>query len=190
MKLCTKCNEEKPFSEFHKNKANKVDGYQWQCKSCIKLYHNKPEVKQKLKESRRKSYEKNIERERKQKREWAKKNREKLREWQRQYCAERRKVDPAYKITGNLRRRLGQAVKRKSKSTKELVGCDISFLMGYLEAQFKNGMSWDNYGEWHIDHIRPCASFDMENEREQLICFHYSNLQPLWAIDNIKKGAK
>ena len=51
-------------------------------------------------------------------------------------------------------------------------------------------MSWDNYGDWHVDHIRPCASFDLTNEDEQRICFHYKNLQPLWGPDNLEKGAK
>ena len=51
-------------------------------------------------------------------------------------------------------------------------------------------MSWDNQGEWHIDHIIPCASFDLTNEEEQEKCFHYTNLQPLWAIDNMVKGCK
>ena len=51
-------------------------------------------------------------------------------------------------------------------------------------------MSWDNYGDWHVDHIRPCASFDLTNEDEQRICFHYKNLQPLWGPDNLEKGSK
>ena len=53
-----------------------------------------------------------------------------------------------------------------------------------------NGMTWDNYGEWHIDHIKPCSSFNMLIEEERKRCFHYTNLQPLWAIDNIKKSDK
>ena len=72
----------------------------------------------------------------------------------------------------------------------ELIGCSISDLVKHLENQFIEGMSWKNYGKWHIDHIRPCASFNLLNEDEQRACFHYSNLQPLWAIDNLKKKDK
>ena len=102
----------------------------------------------------------------------------------------KRKENIEFKIISNLRSRLYQAVKNKSNSTLNLVGCFIPDLMKYLEQQFTEGMSWDNYGKWHIDHIRPCASFNLLNEDEQKACFHYSNLQPLWAIDNIKKGDK
>jgi len=67
----------------------------------------------------------------------------------------------------------------------KLVGCTIEFIKGYLEAQFEPNMSWDNYGEWHIDHILPCASFDLTLPEEQQKCFHYTNLQPLWATTEI-----
>ncbi len=190
MKVCTKCNEEKPLSEFHKNHTNKVDGHNWSCKSCIKEYQNKPEVKERRKQNRRRHYEENRDREKELNKKWIENNKERWRENYRKYCSERRKVDPAYKISGNLRNRLRGIIKRRGKSSLELTGCDINFLMGYLEGQFKDGMTWDNYGEWHIDHIKPIASFDLEDESEQLVCFHYSNLQPLWAIDNLRKGAK
>jgi len=70
----------------------------------------------------------------------------------------------------------------------KLVGCSIDFLKQHLENKFKPGMSWKNYGKWHIDHIRPCASFDLRKPAEQKKCFHYSNLQPLWAKENLVKG--
>ena len=72
----------------------------------------------------------------------------------------------------------------------ELVGCTRSELCKYLERQFKIGMTWDNYGEWHVDHILPCASFDLTKRTQQKKCFHYTNLQPLLASDNMRKGAK
>jgi hypothetical protein len=71
----------------------------------------------------------------------------------------------------------------------EYLGCSISELRGYIEEQFKVGMSWDNYGEWHIDHILPRVSFDHTKESEIFKCWHYSNLQPLWAYENFSKGA-
>ena len=64
--------------------------------------------------------------------------------------------------------------------------------MDHLEKQFQPGMSWDNHGYdgWHVDHIRPCASFDLTDEEQVRKCFHYTNLQPLWAKDNLRKGSE
>ena len=108
------------------------------------------------------------------------------------YQVARCKVDPGFKLMKTLRSRLTIALKRKnakkSKSTLELTGCEFSFLKDYLEAKFKEGMTWENHGEWHLDHIRPCCSFDLTIEEEQKKCFHYTNLQPLWAEENLSKG--
>ena len=71
-----------------------------------------------------------------------------------------------------------------------MLGCSISFLKIFLEAKFKEGMTWENHGEWHIDHIKPCASFNLLNDDEQKKCFNYTNLQPLWALENLSKGFK
>ena len=72
----------------------------------------------------------------------------------------------------------------------ELTGCTLEELKEHLASKFTEGMTFENYGKWHIDHILPCASFDLLLPEEQPKCFHYTNLQPLWAIDNMKKGAK
>lgn len=83
-----------------------------------------------------------------------------------------------------------QALKKPS-STMKLTGCDVNFLMGYLEARFQPGMKWSNYGSvWEIDHRVPCASFDLTDESHQRSCFHYSNLQPLFVTDNRRKHVK
>ena len=99
-----------------------------------------------------------------------------------------------YRLTKLLRRRIQIAIKtaKKSKRTMELIGCSTKYLLNHLESQFDDEMNWDKFmnGEIHIDHIRPCISFDLSNEEEQKICFHYSNLQPLWAIDNLMKGGR
>jgi hypothetical protein len=70
----------------------------------------------------------------------------------------------------------------------KLIGCDINQLKKHLENKFKSGMTWDNYGVWHIDHIKPLCSFDLRDEGEVKKACHYSNLRPLWAEDNIKKA--
>jgi hypothetical protein len=110
------------------------------------------------------------------------------------YQISRCKVDPLFKLTKNLRSRLYHALIKqkanKNNKTLELTCCTISFLKVYLEAKFTEGMSWENYGKWHIDHILPCCSFDLKNAEEQKVCFHYTNLQPLWAKDNLSKGGK
>jgi hypothetical protein len=119
---------------------------------------------------------------------YSQKNRKKLN----QYRANKAKNDPIFKLIQNQRRRIRQALKemKKTKSTLKLLGCSATELWNHLEKQFKSKMTRKNYGKWHVDHIRPCASFDLTNPKQQQICFHYTNLQPLWAIDNIKKGAK
>lgn len=78
--------------------------------------------------------------------------------------------------------------KTKSNNTIRLLGCSLDELRDHLERQFSEGMTWDNYGDWHIDHRLPCASFDLSNPDEQKVCFNYTNLQPLWAKDNLSKS--
>jgi len=103
---------------------------------------------------------------------------------------ERRKKDPAFKILTILRGRIRQALKGYNKSdlTVKLLGCNIKEFWIHLEKKFTKGMTRENHGEWHVDHIIPCASFDLSKPEEQAKCFHYTNLQPLWAMDNLKKG--
>lgn len=116
--------------------------------------------------------------------------REENKQYQKEYARNRRKTDIDFKIRGYLRSRLWHALKGRNKSrpTMFLIGCDIDYLMYHIQEQFEPDMSWDNYGLWHIDHIKPCSSFDLTKESEQLKCFNYTNLQPLWAEENIRKG--
>mgnify|MGYP002639326074 CR=1 FL=1 len=108
------------------------------------------------------------------------------------YKKNRLATDAPYKITHNLSCRLRTALKgvRKSATTMKLLGCSPEYLRNHLEMQFTAGMSWKNYGlhGWHVDHIRPCSSFDMSDPKQQRKCFHYTNLQPLWAKDNLAKS--
>ena len=119
------------------------------------------------------------------------KNKEKIKEKHIQYLKKKRNEDALYRILENCRNRVYNLIKNGKKSHKTLVllGCDMITLKKHLEKQFTEGMAWDNYGEWHVDHIKPCCLFDFSKESEQKECFHYTNLQPLWAIDNLKKNA-
>jgi len=87
-----------------------------------------------------------------------------------------------------LREVLKKHMAKKSRSTFKLLGCSIADFMRHLETRFQEGMTWENYGEWQIDHVKPCASFDLTDPKQQEICFHFSNLQPLWERDNKSKS--
>jgi len=117
-------------------------------------------------------------------------NKEKIMIEKRLYMNNKCKNDMNFKILCRMRHRLYMVLKQNSKSssTVSLLGCSIDFLKHHLESKFTKGMSFSNYGKWHIDHIRPCASFDLSKSEEQRKCFHYTNLQPLWAGDNIRKS--
>lgn len=107
----------------------------------------------------------------------------------------RRKTDPAYRLRSVLTIKLNKFLKGKIKaaSTQSLTSCSFEDLKSHLESQFKPGMTWFNYGagegKWNLDHIKPLISFDLSTEESQRAAFHFSNLRPLWAIDNCSKGS-
>lgn len=111
---------------------------------------------------------------------------------------ERLRTDIHFRLKNALSRRLRQALtanagsgSRKAAKTVEMIGCSVSDLRLHLEARFTGAMSWENHGTiWHIDHIMPCASFDLSKPEHQFRCFHFSNLQPLLALANMRKGAR
>lgn len=110
------------------------------------------------------------------------------------YQRKKFKTDPSYRIKCCLYSRLYHIISKqntvKAQSTLKLLGCEIETLREHLEKGFKSGMTWNNHGEWHIDHIKPCSSFDLTKLKEQQKCFHFTNLQPLWARENQIKGNK
>jgi hypothetical protein len=117
-------------------------------------------------------------------RNWHKSNREYVNKKNREYLSV-----PIRMIRHSLRCRLGRLIKTgKSSKTMAIIGCDLDLLRLHLEERFSPGMSWDNYGDWHVDHIIPLAKASTQEEVERLS--HYTNLQPLWAKDNIVKGCK
>lgn len=218
-KVCTKCKIIKEVSEFHKQK-DKLDGYRSHCKNCRLEYtkNNKEKLSKRQKELRQKNkdiinkktrerYNKNKEIMRQKRREYYLQNRDRLiirdrlrskkDKTKKRVCErlkQRKQQDPAYKILCNLKRRIVSVIRNNTKAdtSKKLLGCTKEEFMKYIESKFTDGMNWDNYGYygWHIDHIRPCSSFDMSDPEQQKQCFHYTNLQPLWMRDNLLKGDK
>jgi len=132
------------------------------------------------------------EKDRQRSRQWRIDNKERLNEQLRL----KRKNDPEFKIKCNLRKRLSFLVRlyslKKSKQTLALLGCDMPFFMKHIESLFQDGMTWSNYGfnGWHLDHKIPCDAFDLSKPEEQGKCFHYTNIQPLWGVDNLRKNKK
>tara|TARA_R100000458_G_scaffold46375_1_gene44833 strand:- start:20 stop:682 length:663 start_codon:yes stop_codon:yes gene_type:complete len=127
---------------------------------------------------------------------WYQENKEKRNAVGLAYQKNRLKTDPTYRLIRNMRSRMNHALrgKDKSKSTMQLRGCTIDEFWLHLEKQFQPGMTRENHGFgegcWHVDHIKPCSSFDLSDPEQQKICFHYTNCQPLWQRDNLSKGAK
>jgi len=193
IKKCTVCKDYKPESNafFGKKTNGKLVA---QCKECQKEYQRQwYEInKTRVKKTQGKYHEANKELLLARTNAYRNANRAKVREWDRTRYRNKMDSDTSFKVKRNLRPRIYSALRgfNKSEKTAILLGCSIGQLKTHIESQFKNGMSWDNYGEWHVDHIRPCASFDLADPGQQKQCFHCSNLQPLWAKENISKGPK
>ena len=187
-KKCSKCQIEKEIFNFRKDKT-KPDGYYSSCKECKLEYmrNNKERVNLSAKKLRDLNKAKNPEKfysdNNKRGKRYTEKNKEKLK-------LKRQNID--YRLRSSLRSRILNFLKsvntKKTNKTLEIVGCTPQFLKEYLEKQFTHGMSWSNYGEWHIDHIIPLSS--TKNKEEIYKLCHYSNLQPLWAKDNLIKSNK
>lgn len=177
-KICEKCNQSKTRENFKKSKVGKF-GLSDQCKSCRNQALIAKQEKSKIRS--KKYYEE---------------NKEVL--LAKGYIAKVKKLktDPEFKLKELLSHRIRRAIydQRGSKSAKtlELLGCSIKEARTHIEKQFRKGMTWENHGinGWHIDHIQPCSSFDLNKNEEQKKCFHYTNLQPLWAEENLSKGNK
>jgi len=136
----------------------------------------------------------NADRERKRQydRQYHRKNRKTHREKKRTYQRKYRSV-PVHKLAHNLRNRLSKFIRRRSgrDSTEVLLGCPFDEFAKHIERQFRSGMTWRNYGRvWHIDHIIPVTAFDLMDEGQLRRCFHFSNLRPLLARQNLRKNNK
>lgn len=128
--------------------------------------------------------------------EWARRNHERLSQRLCIYLRERCRSDPAFAMRLRLRSRLVGAIRRYMTARsataviQELLGCSLPELVRHLESKFLPGMSWGNRSQWHIDHIKPLCAFDLTDPEQQAVAFHYTNLQPLWALDNMRKGGR
>jgi hypothetical protein len=189
-KVCSKCNINKPYSDYYLNKKC-VGGVNSYCKKChlekkrLWRKNNPEQYKKQVKDYWGKVKLFQTEK----KKVWIENNREKYNS----YWTNRKKNDPKFKLIINMRTRLCGYLKKhditKKNKTFDIVGCSPEFLKEYLEKQFTGGMSWELFGEHiHIDHIIPLSSAKTEDEIYKLC--HYTNLQPLWAEDNLKKSNK
>ena len=191
-KICSKCNILKILPEFYKDSYSK-DGLSSICRECKKIIncnYRKSNVDT-YKKQQKKYRESNSEKEKLRVKIWYLKNKKHRSKYTTQYEKIRKETDPKFKILRNSRARLYNFLFKKHltkpKKTIQLIGCEMDVLKNHLESLFIENMSWDNYGKngWHIDHIIPLSSANSEEEIIKLC--HYTNLQPLWGEDNLKK---
>ena len=127
---------------------------------------------------------------------WKRDNKDKMSGYVKKSTKKRKRKDPGFRVLCNMRGRFKDIMSSVKKGgtmrISKLIGCTTKKLTIHLESQFKTGMSWDNYGlyGWHVDHIKPCSSFDHTDPEQVKQCWHYTNLQPLWAEDNLAKSDK
>jgi len=185
-KICSECKLERNISEYHKNR-NK---YTSKCKVCVSK-HTKEyrELNRDILIEKSKSYNKKNEKKVKEyNKSYAQENKVILNEKRKQKQIERYDTDTLYRLKINVRNQINRAFKNNTKHRKstEILGCSIEEFKVYIENQFVDNMSWDNYGEWHLDHIKPIS---WAQTYDEILEFNnYLNFKPMWAIDNIKKG--
>lgn len=161
-----------------------------------KKYYTNPDNKEKLQNKRNRYVENNRERLREYHKEWREKNKESHRKTKREYEKKRKSIDPLYKLTNYFRTAIYQVLKENNVTKNghyfDILNYTPTDLMNHLENLFTEGMTWDNYGEWHVDHIKPITSFNIKEigDSEFMLCWSLSNLQPLWGIENIRKSNK
>jgi hypothetical protein len=159
-------------------------------------YNNKPEVRVKKIANYKEWAKDKGEYLKKKHTQWREENKEHVNKYKREYERKRRAEDPKYRLTARTRTAVYTCLKEanvvKYRSTFTLLGYSIEELMVHLEKQFTEGMTWENYGQWHVDHIRPIASFNFTSPEDEdfKACWSLDNLQPLWGPDNLFKGSR
>jgi hypothetical protein len=164
---CSKCKITKPIDCFSV-KTGRVRTFR--CKECISKY-NQERV-----------------------RSWSDEQRSEHNKKLREYLDKNPKIKALRGLMSRHRKMIARHMKGESvtQESNRLIGCTVQDLRDHMESQFKDGMTWNNYGQrgWHVDHIIPLSKFDLSDENQRAIAMHYTNLQPLWWRDNIKKGNK
>lgn len=218
MKTCIKCHKELESNMFYKHPGT-PDGLDSRCKSCHKIMRdqnyqdNKEKILARQKQykienpdkvksyiwnqpQKKSEYNKEYRLENRDKlnencRQYHKKNFETLKIKKKKYIKERLKNDPAFKLRKNTARRIIYALQGIDKSdfTLNLLGCSCEFFREYIEKQFTQDMSWDNYGNhgWNLDHIIPVSHFNLLDPEQQKKAFHHTNCRPLWATTKIAR---
>lgn len=207
-KTCSSCKMEKSLDNFHKYQQSE-DGHTHRCKICVSRKKIESETEKKCKVcliikplqdfNKRKdgkfgctSICKSCNN--KKRKNWIDSNKSSYLEKRKSYIKKKNNEDPSFKLINNLRCRLNDFLNfrklKKQNKTIDLIGCNPRQLKSYLESKFSENMSWQNYGYrgWHLDHIIPLSSANNYNDIYKL--FHYTNLQPLWGTENMKKGNK
>lgn len=190
-KTCSKCKASKEATtENFARRSSSPDGLYSSCKKCGKEYREKTKDKIKLRNIRyinenqelykelcRKSYLK---------------HKERRAEYRREYDKRRKEQDHVYRLGRNIRSAITAAIGRsgftKRAKTHAILGCSFDELAAHLERQFVSGMTWENRGKWHIDHIVPIAS--AQSEEDVIRLNHFTNLRPVWAKENLSKGKR
>lgn len=189
IRICNKCEIEKPVKEFAKRKR----GIVYKCKTCAnkitREWYRKNKEKKRLYDIQ---YRKDHKKERREYDRQRDKNITNV--YKRRYANKKRK-NPMTKLIWYQRSRIGIVLSQKGKikkdSTMKLIGCTKQFFIDWVEWQLEDDMTWDNYGTyWHVDHVIACSSFDLTNKEEQLKCFSWKNLQPLKKFLNLSKHNK
>ena len=213
MKSCSCCKIEKPFDLFGKDKKTK-DGFNCYCKPCAqqksrdytkknpdKVRKSKLAWSEKNPDYQKEHYQENKEIVLERVRDYREKNIQEIREKDKirgqknkpkrnERMRKRYYSDPIHKLRGTVRTRIGHYLSKDGYHSVDLIGCSYEFLKEHLEKQFTYGMTWENHGKfgWHVDHKIPLASAKTEDELYKLC--HYTNLQPLWWDENLRKGDK
>lgn len=208
-KKCKDCGLTKNRDEFLVARTNK-DGLMLRCQKCYAVRRKSYNYKYKLTEEfiernrlwnaryRRKNgikerIPKNDEERAKARKLYKKRYYEKHAQHIREHQKKKIREDIQFKLRRNLRNRVRLYISsKKNASAMALLGCSIEEFRLYLERNFKMGMTWDNYGKfgWHLDHIIPISKFDLTKEEERVVACHFTNIQPLWWYENLKKGDK
>lgn len=212
LKICCKCKKEQSTDQFGKLKSSK-DGLRYDCKTCRKEYRE--EYRETIIVKSKKYYEDNKNVLLPKNREYRERNKQEIlaqrkeyrnredvqqhiKEKQKEYLTirkeqikQRRKTDLNFKIQEVVKNKIHKFLKNRKTSYAELIGCDLDFFKKWMEYRFDETMCWENFGiVWQIDHILPLSLFDMTNELEQKVCFHWTNLQPLNSVENRSKSNK